>query len=148
MIIRALVALLLVAACKDKGATPTVVTDAARPSVVAADAKPSQANPTPEARPDASPAAPDASKAEAPPPPPGGKLVGIEACDEYLDKMARCIGKLSPESAEPLKQAMDDSRKAWQETAQTAEGRTALADACKSALDAAKSAAEAMGCPW
>ena len=141
--------LLLAAGCKDKGATPTVVSDAARPSVVAADAQPSQANPTPEARPDGAANAPDAAKGEVPPPlPPGAKLVGVEACDEYLDKMARCITKLSPESAEPLKAAMDDSRRAWQETAQTEEGRAALADACKSALDAARSAAEAMGCPW
>jgi hypothetical protein len=123
-------ALLLAAACKETPPAATVRDAAA----AALDAAPSQANP---------PA--DGATATAPT---GATVIGVEACDEYLEKMARCIAKLSPESAEPVKRAMDDTRKAWQDSARTEQGRTALADACRAALDAAKSSAEAMGCPW
>jgi hypothetical protein len=47
-----------------------------------------------------------------------------------------------------MKKAMDDTRKAWTESAATPDGKTALGSACKQALDAAKSAAAAMGCEW
>jgi hypothetical protein len=43
---------------------------------------------------------------------------------------------------------MSDSTKAWQANARTPEGRAALVDTCRQALDAARSAAAAMGCEW
>jgi hypothetical protein len=148
----ALVAVLALLACKDpKAAAP----DAAPASVRVADAAPSMARAVPDAAAAAAAAAPpDAAAAtaaateESPPRPAGGKSIGVAPCDDYLEKMARCIGRLSAESAEPMRAAMDDTRKAWQETAATPEGRAALNDACTAALDAAKGAAKSMGCSW
>src|SRR5215470_4147042 len=77
-----------------------------------------------------------------------GRRGGDAACDEYLDKMARCITRINAEAQPPMRNAMDDSRKAWQENAKTPEGRAALETTCRQALDAAKSAAAAMGCEW
>jgi hypothetical protein len=138
-------------ACKDKGTAPP--SGDATMSARVADAAPTMARPQAaplDAAAERAAASGDAAAAEtaAAPAKPTGKKVGVEACDSYLEKMARCIGKLSPESAEPMRAAMDDSRRAWQETAQTAEGRAALSDACKSALEAAQAAAKAMGCSW
>lgn len=92
-------------------------------------------------------AAPDAAAQRAELKPTGG-LVGVAECDEYLQKMARCITRISAEAQPPMRNAMDESRKAWQENAKTREGRAALENTCKQALDAAKSAAAAMGCEW
>jgi hypothetical protein len=79
---------------------------------------------------------------------PAGDRVGVEVCDEYLDRMAVCITRVGAEAAEPMKNAMDDSRKAWRASARTPDGRAALATTCAEARDAAKSAAAAMGCDW
>ena len=119
-------------AAADAGAVKVAAAvDAQRPPVDAARATP----------PDAAPA----SRAELKP---SGSRVGIAVCDEYLDKMARCITRISAEAQPPMRNAMDESRKAWQENAKTPEGRAALETTCKQALDAAKSAAAAMGCEW
>ena len=40
------------------------------------------------------------------PPKPGDNRVGVASCDEYLDKMAKCISRLSAETQAPMKQAM------------------------------------------
>jgi hypothetical protein len=74
--------------------------------------------------------------------------VGVAPCDEYLAKMARCIKRLGPEAAEPMKNAMAESTQAWKHNARTPEGRAALVDSCRQALEAARSAAAAMGCDW
>ena len=74
--------------------------------------------------------------------------IGVAACDEYLTKMSTCVDKLSPESQKPMRQAMEDARRNWKATATRPEARTQLASACQQALDAGKSAAQAMGCPW
>ena len=91
--------------------------------------------------------APDAMPAHAEPAPSRGP-VGVAACDEYLAKMARCITHLGAEAAEPMKNAMAESQKAWQDSARTPEGKAALVETCRQALDAARSAAAAMGCQW
>ncbi len=127
----------LLLGCKEPAAAPVVTTaDAAPP------------------RPTAPPAV-DAARAASPDAPapraevaPSGSLVGVAECDEYLQKMARCITRISAEAQPPMRNAMDESRKAWQENAKTKEGRAALESTCKQALDAAKSAAAAMGCEW
>jgi hypothetical protein len=136
------VALLAGAACKERG--PAALDAAAPAPAPSADARPSMAQ---AGGPDAAAARRDGGAA-AVTTPPAGKSVGVPACDEYLAKMEACIARLSPESAEPVAAAMADSRKAWQETATTEEGRAALVAACAAALDAAKTAATAMGCSW
>lgn len=132
---------LLLAGCKEQGPAPAAA-DAAAKKVVApvVDAHAASVDARAAAAPDA--AAPRAELK------PSGSRVGVAVCDEYLDKMARCITRISAEAQPPMRNAMDESRKAWQENARTPEGRTALENTCKQALDAAKSAAAAMGCEW
>src|SRR5262245_44102408 len=116
----------VVAGCKgEKPAAP----DAAKGATAAAT---SGGRGTSQANPPRDGGAVDASRLGAAPPPGGGDKVGVAECDEYLDKMARCIEKLSPDSAAPMRAAMEDSRKAWQQTAATDQGRKALTDACRS----------------
>jgi hypothetical protein len=135
--------LLAFLACGCKNDTPAAAAppDAAPRVVVRA---PPDARPAP---PDARRAAADAA-AQAVDLAPSKGPVGIAPCDEYLAKMAKCIKHLGPEAAEPMKNAMTESTKAWQQNARTAEGRAALVDTCRQALDAARSAAAAMGCEW
>jgi hypothetical protein len=122
----------------DAPASRKVIMPIRRPPDAAAPAAPDAA---------AARAAPDAAAAHAELTPSKGP-VGVAPCDEYLAKMAKCIKRLGPEAAEPMRNAMSESTKAWQANARTPEGKTALVDTCRQALDAAKSAAAAMGCEW
>jgi hypothetical protein len=138
---------LLCSGCKEQA---VVVAPAAAPPDAA---PPARALAPPRRAPDGAPraaAAPADAAADdqGAAPRPGSGKVGVAVCDEYLDKMARCITRLSPEAQVPMKNAMVDSRKAWQANAATREGRSALDGTCRQALDAAKSAAAAMGCEW
>jgi hypothetical protein len=137
----AAVTALIVGGCKD-AALPASSPDAAR--TVA------PPTPTPTPTPDAA-AAPrsvvDAAVAKAETPPGPGKL-GVPSCDEYLDKMTKCIAHLSVDAQGPMRDGLEESRKAWQSNAQTPEGKKALEPTCKQALEVAKSAAAAMGCEW
>jgi hypothetical protein len=136
---------LLLVACKQQGPATPAAPDAHATQVAA----PVDAHVTAAAADAArAPSPPDAAapaKAELKP---SGSRVGVAVCDEYLDKMARCITRISAEAQPPMRNAMDESRKAWQDNARTPEGRAALETTCKQALDAAKSAAAAMGCEW
>lgn len=132
----------LLVGCKEQSPAPAAA-DAAAAKVAAAPAVDAQKVTVDAARAASADAA--APRAELKP---SGSRVGIAVCDEYLDKMARCITRISAEAQPPMRNAMDESRKAWQENARTPEGRTALENTCKQALDAAKSAAAAMGCEW
>jgi hypothetical protein len=93
---------------------------------------------------------------ERPPARPGGAAgdaaaatsIGVPACDEYLDKVARCISTLSEESANAMRETAAESRRAWQELAATEDGRAVLADACKAALETTEASARAAGCSW
>ena len=87
-------------------------------------------------------------KPAAPPPAAEGGSIGVKPCDDYLSKMERCVAKLSPESQEALRAGMEKSRNAWRTSAGTADGKKTLEVACQQALDAAKKAAESMGCEW
>src|SRR5215470_10773503 len=136
----------LLLACKEQPAAAPTRADAAAkvaaPAPVAVDAQKAEAVDAARAAP------PDAAAATRAELKPSGSRVGVAACDEYLDKMARCITRINAEAQPPMRNAMDDSRKAWQENAKTPEGRAALETTCRQALDAAKSAAAAMGCEW
>jgi hypothetical protein len=81
-------------------------------------------------------------------PSPGGDRIGVAACDDYLDKMARCMTRLGPEAQGPMREAIDTSRRGWQQSAKEPGGPAALAQTCRQTLDAARSAAAAMGCEW
>lgn len=75
-------------------------------------------------------------------------VIGIPACDEYIDKYKRCISTKMPEAARgQMMEAMDMSVQAWKEAA-AGPAKDGLAMACKAALDAAKQATASMGCEW
>ena len=78
----------------------------------------------------------------------GGDKIGIAECDEYIEKYTKCISDKVPEAARAqMKDAMDQSAKAWKEAA-AGPAKDGLATACKAALDAAKQATASMGCEW
>jgi len=78
----------------------------------------------------------------------GGDKIGIPECDEYIEKYTKCITEKVPEAArQQMKDAMDQSTKAWKEAA-AGPAKDGLATACKAALDAAKQATASMGCEW
>jgi hypothetical protein len=78
----------------------------------------------------------------------GGDKIGIAECDEYIEKYTKCIQDKVPEAARAqMKDAMDQSAKAWKEAA-AGPAKDGLATACKAALDAAKQATASMGCEW
>jgi len=78
----------------------------------------------------------------------GGDKIGVPECDEYIEKYSKCINDKMPEaSRQQMKDAMDQSAKAWKEAA-AGPGKDSLAAGCKAALDAAKQATASMGCEW
>ena len=78
-----------------------------------------------------------------------GDKIGVAECDEYLDKYEACISGKVPEAARAtLKSSLETTRKEWKKAASTPEGRAGLANACKTARDAAKQSMSAYGCSW
>jgi len=74
--------------------------------------------------------------------------IGIPECDEYFEKYLKCIDDKMPDAAkETTKKALQDSVTAWKAAAE-GPGKETLAQTCKTAMDAAKKATEAMGCTW
>lgn len=69
----------------------------------------------------------------------GKGITGVPECDEYLAYFKRCIEETMPPAAqEASRKALATSEEAWAKAASTEAGREALAEACKTALDAAK----------
>lgn len=78
-----------------------------------------------------------------------GNKIGVEECDDYLTKYETCIDSKVPAAARAtLKASFEQTRNAWRATAATPEGRAGLAQACKTATNAAKQATAAYGCTW
>ena len=71
---------------------------------------------------------------------------GVKECDEYIEKMTACLDKMPAASRDAVKQAFDKSVEAWSKMEGAA--KDALAQGCKSALDAAKQSYKAMGCEF
>lgn len=77
-----------------------------------------------------------------------GEKIGIPECDEYIEKMTKCLDKV-PEAAKPgMKSALETSQKAWKEAAANEAAKPGLASGCKSAVETSKSAYAAMGCEF
>jgi hypothetical protein len=70
----------------------------------------------------------------------GGDKIGVAECDEYLDKLDTCLGKLPEPGRGIAKSSLDANRKAWHDAAATPQGKAGLAAACKQALETAKKA--------
>lgn len=80
---------------------------------------------------------------------PSGDSVGVPECDDYITKYQACLKGKIPEAAQAaMKGAFDTTVTEWKKVAATPEGKSGLAMACKSALDASKQAMGAYGCEW
>lgn len=84
----------------------------------------------------------------------GGDATGVSECDEYLkmfdDVVAKCKDKLGP-ALDAMKQSRDaqvEAFKQWDSLDETAKKAAveAAAAGCKTAMDALKESATAMGC--
>lgn len=74
---------------------------------------------------------------------------GVPECDTYMKKYMTCIDNKAPkEVKDTMKSAFDQQKTAWKQAASTAEGKKALASACKQADDSAKAGMTAYGCEW
>jgi hypothetical protein len=90
-----------------------------------------------------------APAASAPAAAPSGDSVGVPECDDYITKYQNCLKGKIPEAAQAaMKGAFDTTVAEWKKVAATPEGKSGLAMACKSALDASKQAMGAYGCEW
>ena len=68
----------------------------------------------------------------------GGGGIGVPECDDYLKKMDSCILKMPAASQTPMRDAMKQTRESWEKMGQNPATKSALASACKSAMDAIK----------
>jgi hypothetical protein len=142
---RALTALWLVAACgdpvPDAGAPGTKAEPkAAAPAPTKVDAK----SPSP---PSTTPPKPDAPAEKDTAAPADGKI-GVEPCDEYIEKYRKCIMERMPDKAKGyMTDAIEQSKKAWREAA-SGPSKDGVAAVCQVALDAAKQATTSLGCEW
>ncbi|BAV98851.1 hypothetical protein [Lysobacter enzymogenes] len=135
---------LALAACNKPADKPAdaAPADAAAPAAApAGDAAAPAATPAPT---DAAPAAPTDAAAPAAAP---TASVGVPECDDYLTKVRTCLtDKVPAEQRAGLQAALDQSHSAWTQMAATPQGKTALAGACKTALEQSKAQYAAMGC--
>ena len=79
-------------------------------------------------------------------PPPARTQLGVPACDAYLDELARCIHRMDRAAQPAARKLLDDQRRAWAASARSIDANATLAQACKAAADAARSATSGIGC--
>jgi phage tail sheath protein FI len=65
-----------------------------------------------------------------------GDKIGVAECDEYLEKMEACLGKMSAEAKAASEQSYKADRHAWKQAASAGgAAKDALKTGCKAALD-------------
>ena len=75
--------------------------------------------------------------------------IGIPECDEYLEKMSRCIAGKVSESARPkMESGLTATRTEWRRAATNPKDHTRLALACKLAIENGKKAVSYFKCTW
>ena len=75
--------------------------------------------------------------------------VGVAACDEWVEKYLVCIDGKAPEAARAqMKIAVGQTKGTWRKTAETANGRAALATACTRMVESTRQATASFGCEW
>ena len=100
------------------------------------------------------PAAPAATASKLAPtestaPPATGGVIGVAACDEYLNKWETCLAtKVTGDAREQVKVALDATRDAWKRATATPKGKAGLAAACQQAAELASMQVSAYGCSW
>ena len=113
-------------------------------TAVGCQSKTESASPAPSAASE-SKTAPTASTA----PPATAGVIGVAACDEYLNKWETCLAtKVTGDAREQVKVALDATRDAWKRAVATPEGKAGLAAACEQAAELAKMQVAAYGCSW
>jgi hypothetical protein len=113
------------------------------------EAAPAEAAAPTEAMPAETAAPADAMPAEAAPVETAatGDSVGVPECDDYITKYMACVNDKMPEASRAaMMQDFDQARASWKQAAATPEGQAGLAQACKTAHEAAKTSMQAFGC--
>jgi hypothetical protein len=78
-----------------------------------------------------------------------GEKIGVAECDEYIQKVEACVSGKVPEAARATyKSSLDTMRTTWKKAAETPQGKAALAQGCKTALEQAKTTMGSFGCSW
>ncbi|HEX3142492.1 MAG TPA: hypothetical protein VHQ64_00845 [Pyrinomonadaceae bacterium] len=78
-----------------------------------------------------------------------GDKIGVAECDDYIAKYESCLrDKVPPASRAQMEASFKQARDAWKKAAETPQGKTSLAAACKQASDAAAAGMKAYGCAW
>ena len=78
-----------------------------------------------------------------------GEKVGVPECDDFLAKYEACVNSKVPESMRAtVKASMETARKMWKDAAATPQGKAGLAQACKQALETAKTSMASYQCSW
>jgi hypothetical protein len=78
-----------------------------------------------------------------------GDKIGVPECDDYIAKYEACVSGKVPEAARATyKTSLETMRTTWKKAAETPQGKAALAQGCKSALDQAKTTMSSFGCSW
>jgi hypothetical protein len=78
-----------------------------------------------------------------------GDKIGVAECDEYIAKYEACLNGKVPEAARAAyKTSFETMRTTWKKAAETPQGKAALAQGCKTALEQAKTAFGSYGCTW
>jgi hypothetical protein len=87
--------------------------------------------------------------ATAPAPAAAPDEIGVAECDDYLRKWDACLAtKITGETHEQVKVALDATREGWKRAAATPEGKAGLAAACREAAELARMQVSAYGCSW
>ena len=78
-----------------------------------------------------------------------GEKIGVAECDEYIQKVEACLTSKVPENMRgTYKSSLDTMRTTWKKAAETPQGKAALAQGCKTALEQAKTSMGSFGCSW
>ena len=78
-----------------------------------------------------------------------GDKIGVPECDDYIAKYESCLrGKVPEQAKATLESSLKTARENWKKAAETPQGKSTLAAACKQASDAAAASMKAYGCSW
>ena len=78
-----------------------------------------------------------------------GDKIGVPECDDYLAKYESCVSSKVPEAARAqYETTLAQTRKSWRDLAANPQTKASLAQACKSATEAARQSMKTLGCEF
>jgi ABC-type uncharacterized transport system auxiliary subunit len=78
-----------------------------------------------------------------------GEKIGVPECDDYIAKYEACLTSKVPEATRAtLKASFDTTRESWKKAATTPQSKASLAQACKTAMETARTAMKSYGCDF